>query len=267
MNNPILLEQRGSALWVTINREERRNALNTAVLSGIAEAVRQADSDPMIRCLVLTGAGEKAFCAGADLADGQDTFTTGTDETTTDFGQLARLCHSFSKPIIARINGHCVAGGVSLLGLSDLAISTDKAIFALPEVRVGVFPMQVLAFLKERIAPVHFNELAYLGERISASRAETIGLINRVVPPEELNDAILRITESIGKGSPAAIKRGRYAAKAMETMSFEQALAFAETQITVSSRTSDAAEGIAAFNEKRRPAWDETPEKVKETVS
>lgn len=262
MSNSTLLERRDSALWVTINREGRRNALNSEVLAGISDAVRLADKDPDIRCLVITGAGEKAFCAGADLADGQDTFTSGMDKTTTEFGLLARLCQSFTKPIVGRVNGACVAGGLSLLGLCDLAVSTERAVFALPEVRVGVFPMQVLVSLKERITPAHFNEMAFLGERMTAARAAEIGLINRAVPAEELDEEVEKIVELIGKGSPAAIKRGRYAMKAMETMSFEQALAFAETQITVSSRTSDAEEGIAAFNEKRRPSWDREKEKV-----
>lgn len=256
MNSPVLTERRGAALWVAINREERRNALSEEVLDLIGQAVEEADRDPSIRSLVLTGVGEKAFCAGADLSKGQGTFTSGSDETTTGFGRLARRCQVFTKPIIGRINGACVAGGMSLLGLCDLVVAADHAVFGLPEARVGVFPMQVLVLLKDRMIPAHFNELALLGERIPASRAVEIGLVNRVVPTAELDDVVTSWGDLIRRGSPSAIKRGRYAAKAMEHMSFEQAMPFAETQITVTSRTDEAREGIAAFNEKRRPSWD-----------
>jgi len=253
---PVRIEQRGSTLWIEIDRQERRNALNREVLDAIGDGIDVADADDALRSVVLTGAGDRAFCAGADLAAGNSTFTSGVDETTTDFGRLARRLSTFGKPIIGRINGACVAGGMSLLGICDLVVASDHARFGLPEVRVGVYPMQVLVYLRRTIAPIHFNELSLLGDLIDARRALEMGLVNRVVPFDELDDAVTSLAARIEKGSPNVIRRGKYAMNAMESMSFEAALAFAETQITVASRTPDAAEGIAAFNERRLPFWD-----------
>ena len=144
---PVLVEMRGTTLWITINRAERRNALNPQVIAGIHAAMVSASANPSLRAMVLTGAGEKAFCAGADLTEGTAVFAAAANEPTTDFGRLARVVQQIGIPIVARINGACVAGGMGLLSLCDLAIAADHARFGLPEVKVGVFPMQVLVYL------------------------------------------------------------------------------------------------------------------------
>ncbi len=251
----VLSARRGAAHWITINREERRNALNTEVVDGIREAALAAAADPAVRAIVLTGAGEKAFCAGADLQAGTGVFTLGLDEPMTDFGRLARAVRELGVPLIARVNGACVAGGFGMLGICDLAIAADHARFGLPEVKVGVFPMQVLVLLRHLVGARHLNELCLTGELIDAARAREIGLVNRVVPAAELDAAVEAMVARIAAGSPVAVKRGRYAIAAMESMAFAEALAFAETQIAVMSRTADAAEGLAAFTEKRKPRW------------
>jgi len=253
----IKTEQRGAALWVTIDREERRNAINKDVLAGIEAGFRAAIGDPAIRAIVLTGSGRKAFCAGADLSAGTGTFTLGLDEPMTDFGKLARVARDAGIPIIGRINGDCVAGGMALMALCDLAVVADHARFGLPEARVGVFPMQVLVYLRKMIAPRHLNELCLTGEFISAARAQDIGIANQVVPYEELDAAVEAITGRLMAMSPVALRRGKYAIAAMESMAFAEALAFAEQLIAVTSLTGDAAEGLAAFNEKRPPSWQE----------
>jgi len=249
------LERKGDALWIWINREARRNALNGEVLAGIEVAVNAAAADTSIRALVLTGVGEKAFCAGADLSKGTGTFNAGLDEPTTDFGRLARLVRGAGVPLIARVNGACVAGGMGLLSLCDLAVAADTARFGLPEVKVGVFPMQVLVFLRSVIRARHINEMCLTGELITAARAAEIGLINRVVPAAELDAAIEALIGKLRAASPVALRRGKQAIFAMEMMAFPEALAFAEAQIALVSRTDDAAEGLAAFNEKRKPRW------------
>jgi enoyl-CoA hydratase/carnithine racemase len=256
----IRLDRRGPSLWVWIDREARRNAINPNVLAGIAQAVGLAEADPSIRAIVLTGAGEKAFCAGADLGAGTSTFQAAPDEPTTDFGRLARPVRACGVPIIARVNGACVAGGMALLGLCDIAIAADHARFGLPEVKVGVFPMQVLVFLRGMIGSRHLNELCLTGELITAARAAEIGLVNRVVPAGELDGAVDALLGKLAAASPAAVKRGKQAIFAMEVMSFSEALPFAEAQIALASRSSDAEEGLAAFNEKRPPRWLADPE-------
>ncbi len=254
----ILTETRGTAFWVTINREERRNAINKSVLAGIEAAFRAAMNMPGIRAIVLTGAGAKAFCAGADLSSGTGTFTLGLDEPMTDFGKLARLARDLPVPLIARVNGDCIAGGMGLMALCDLAVVADHARFGLPEVKIGVFPMQVLVYLRQMIGARHINELCLTAELISAARAAEIGIANYVVPLDGLDARVDRLVARLGEMSPIAIRRGKYAIAAMQSMAFPEAMAFAEQLIAVTSLTSDAAEGLAAFNEKRAPAWKES---------
>jgi len=251
----VRVERKGDVLWLWIDREARRNALNGAVLAGIERAVETAAKDPAIRAIVLTGVGERAFCAGADLAEGTGTFSAGPDEPTTEFGRLARKVRLSGVPLIARINGACVAGGMGLMGLCDLAIAADHARFGLPEAKVGVFPMQVLVFLRSMLHARHINELCLTGELISAQRAAEMGIVNEIAPFAELDARIEALLARIRAGSPAALRRGKQAIFAMEMMAFPEALAFAEAQIALCSASADAKEGIAAFNEKRKPRW------------
>ena len=252
---PIRTERRGPALWIWIDRESRRNAINKAVLSGIEAAMREAATQPDIRAIVLTGAGEKAFCAGADLSTGTGTFTLGLDEPMTDFGKLARFVRDCGIPIIGRVNGDCIAGGMGLMSLCDLIVVADHARFGLPEIKVGDFPMQVLVYLRQMIGARQINELCLTAELITAARAAEIGIANYVVPYTELDARVEKLVSRLVEMSPIAIRRGKYAIAAMEKMAFPEALAFAEQLIAVTSQTSDAAEGIKAFNEKRAPNW------------
>jgi enoyl-CoA hydratase/carnithine racemase len=251
----IRTEKRGQTLWIWIDREERRNAINKEVISGIESAVAVAQADASIQSIVLTGAGRKAFCAGADLTGGAQTFTLGLDQPMTDFGRLARVMRDLSVPVIGRINGDCVAGGMGLMSLCDLVVVADHARFGLPEAKVGVFPMQVLVFLRSMIGARHINELCLTGELIDAARAREIGIANYVVPFEELDSRVETLIARLAEMSPVALKRGKYAIAAMERMAFPEALAFAETLISVTALTRDATEGLAAFNERRKPRW------------
>jgi enoyl-CoA hydratase/carnithine racemase len=252
---PIRTEKRGQTLWIWIDREERRNAINKEVISGIESAVAVAQADASIQSIVLTGAGRKAFCAGADLTGGAQTFTLGLDQPMTDFGRLARVMRDLSVPVIGRINGDCVAGGMGLMSLCDLVVVADHARFGLPEAKVGVFPMQVLVFLRSMIGARHINELCLTGELIDAARAREIGIANYVVPFEELDSRVETLIARLAEMSPVALRRGKYAIAAMERMAFPEALAFAETLISVTALTRDATEGLAAFNERRKPRW------------
>jgi enoyl-CoA hydratase/carnithine racemase len=254
-SSELRLERRGAVLWLWINREARRNAINAAVLAGIEAAVRTAADDSTLRAIVLTGVGEKAFCAGADLSEGAANFQGQADEPTTEFGRLARLVRTCGIPIIARVNGACVAGGMGLMALCDLVIAADHARFGLPEVKVGVFPMQVLVFLRATMHARHINELCLTGELISAQRAAQMGLVNEVVAPGELDTRVEALTARLRAASPSALRRGKQVIFAMEMMAFHEALAFAEAQIALIAKSSEAQEGLAAFNEKRKPRW------------
>jgi enoyl-CoA hydratase/carnithine racemase len=255
MSAPVRWARRGAALWVTIDRAERRNAINTSVLEGIERGFREGAADAAVRAIVLTGAGDRAFCAGADLGGGAGSFSLGLDEPQTDFGRLARYARELGVPTIAAVNGDCVAGGMALMALCDLAVAAEHARFGLPEARVGVFPMQVLVYLRRLITARQLNALCLTGALISAARAAEIGLVNQVVAGAALAESVDAMVARLAEMSPVALRRGKYAIAAMETMAFGEALAFAETLIAVTALTGDAAEGMAAFNEKRQPRW------------
>lgn len=251
----LVIEPHGTTLWLIINRPERRNAMNEDVLARLSQALNRAADAPSVRALVITGVGEKAFCSGADLSAGAPGFNQGVDTPTTSFGRFARAARNFPKPLIARINGDCLAGGMGLLALCDMALAADHARFGLPEARLGLFPMQVSVWLRRLIAPRHLRALALTGAMISAAKARDIGLLNEIMPTVELDAAVAALSTQLASMSPQALQRGKFALNAMEDMNFEAALAFAEAQITLAAQTADAREGIAAFTGRRAPGW------------
>jgi enoyl-CoA hydratase/carnithine racemase len=254
-NDSVILETRGAALWITINRPEKRNAMNADVIAGIAAGYRQAHDDANVRAIVLTGAGDKAFCAGADLANAGSAFAQDFSKPNGDLADLMRLSQNATKPAIVRVNGVCMAGGMGLLCMTDMAVAADTAIFGLPEVMVGVFPMQVLALLQS-IAPRRFvNEWCITGEPFDARTAQDAGLLNHIVPAAELDTKIDWLIARITDKSPTAIRRGKYAMRAIAAMSFDESIAYLESQIAILSMTEDAKEGLKAFAERRKPVW------------
>ena len=239
-------------LWLTINREARRNAISPGVLAGLIEALTRANADREVRAIVLTGAGDKAFCAGADLATGQS-FKFDYSEPTQGIANLFRLSRQLNVPLVARVNGACMAGGMGLMAMCDMVVAAPHAIFGLPEVKVGVFPAQVLSVLNGLIGPRALNELCITGEPVTAQEALQLGLINRVA--DDLDAGVQALLDRFLDKSPAAIRRGLYLMKRIGAMSFEESMAFTESQIGLFALTDDAAEGQLAFREKRKPKW------------
>jgi methylglutaconyl-CoA hydratase len=254
-DDSVIVEKRGQALWITINRPDKRNALNAAVIGGIAQGYRTAHADPDVRVIVLTGAGEKAFCAGADLQNSGAAFSMDFSRPNVDYADLLRLSQNATKPAIARVGGVCMAGGMGLLCMTDLAIAADHAIFGLPEVKVGVFPMQVMSLLQSMVPPRLVNEWALTGEPFDAKAAQAAGLLNYTVPVAELDAKVDWLIGRLVDKSPTAIRRGKYAMHAIASMSFDESIAYTESQIALLAMTEDAKEGLRAFGEKRRPLW------------
>jgi len=250
----VLHEKRGGAFWITINRPDKRNALNAEVVSGIRHGWAKAQSDPEVRVIVLTGAGDKAFCAGADLQPGKS-FAFDHSRPNGDYADLLREVHNATLPSIARVNGACMAGGIGLLCMTDLAVASDQVSFGLPEVKIGLFPMQVLSLLQQLVAPRTVREWSLAGEPFSAAEAQAAGLLNHVVPAAELDAKVEWLIGRLADKSPTAIRRGKYALRAIESMSFDEAIRYTETQIAILAMTEDAKEGRAAFAEKRKPHW------------
>jgi enoyl-CoA hydratase/carnithine racemase len=248
-------ERRASVAWLTIDRPQSRNALNSEALVALRAAFAQAQADPDVRAIVLTGAGDRAFCAGADLKPDSGSFAPHFAQTTNDFAELLRAGMACTLPIVARVNGHCLAGGMGLLAICDLAVASDAALFGLPEVKVGVFPMQVIAPLRRLIAPRLLDELCLTGEPIDAAAAQRAGLVNYVVPAPELDAKVDWLVARLTDKSPTAQRRGKYALRASADMGFLEALAFLEGQIATLALTEDAREGRRAFVERRPPQW------------
>jgi methylglutaconyl-CoA hydratase len=250
----VKLEKRGQAFWITLNRPEKRNAINQAMIDRIREGYQQAHADPEVRALVLTGAGDVAFCSGADLQPGK-AFAFDYSKPNVDYADLMRLAANSTLPSIVRVNGVCMAGGMGLLCMADMAVAADHVRFGLPEVKVGVFPMQVLSLLQQLVPPRVLREWCFTGEPFGAATALQHGLINHVVPAGELDEKVDWLVERLVANSPTAIRRGKYAMRAIESMTFEQAIAYTEHQIATMALTEDAREGLAAFDEKRPPRW------------
>lgn len=248
----LAVEQRGPVLWLTITREERRNAMSHGVLAAMAQAIAAAQTDRSVRAIVVTGAGSKAFCAGADLQSAK-AFTTDYSEPHGHLAQLLRVAKSSTIPLIARVNGACMAGGMGLMSMCDMAVAASHAIFGLPEVKVGVFPAQVLAVLQHLIPRRVLVEMCITGEPITSAQALQYGLVNHV--DDDVDAKLQWLLSRLLDKSPAAIRRGMYTLKKAETMAFEEAMAFTESQIALFTLTDDAREGQLAFQEKRKPVW------------
>jgi enoyl-CoA hydratase/carnithine racemase len=251
----VLYETRGAVARLTIDRAESRNALDPATVLALTRGLESALADPAVRAIVLTGAGEKAFCAGADLKPASGSFAPDYSQPTSDYANLLRAARACTLPIVGRINGACLAGGMGLLGVCDMAVAADDAIFGLPEVKVGIFPMQVLSVLRDLVPPRVLAELCLTGEPVSAIEAQRVGLINYAVPRADLDAKVDWLVERLVGKSPTAQRRGKFALRAIDGMDFAAALAYLETQIATLTLTEDAREGRAAFAERRAPQW------------
>lgn len=243
-------------LRITLNRPEVSNAMNTQMGLDMLAVWDSLCNDPgLYRCVILTGAGEKAFCAGGDLKPDKGIFTFDPAEPTTLPVNAMRAAANLRVPIIGRINGHCMAGGLGILAMCDIAVGVDTARFGLPEVKIGLFPMQILPVLQEIMPRRALIEMCITGESVDAHTAREYGLLSHVVSAAELDAKVAALIASIEYASPVAIRRGKYALKATIAMSLDEALAFSEGQIQAMMQTEDAAEGKLAFNERRKPIW------------
>ena len=245
-------EQRGPVLWLTITREDRRNAMSHGVLAGMAQAISAAQTQRSIRAIVITGAGTKAFCAGADLQS-TNAFTTDYSEPHGHLAQLLRVSRMSTIPLIARVNGACMAGGMGLMSMCDMAVAASHAVFGLPEVKVGVFPAQVLSVLQHLIPRRKLAEMCLTGEPLTSVQALEYNLVNYV--DDDVDGKLQWLLDRLLDKSPAAIRRGLYTMKKAEAMSFEESMSFTESQIALFTLTEDAKEGQKAFQEKRKPVW------------
>ena len=209
MSEPFLLDQTGPVARITIARPERRNALTPAELHELADILDRLERDEDVRVVVLTGQGERAFCAGLNLKAEAEIAAEMSGSSPTGLGAVLRRAQSMSKPLIGRINGACVAGGVGLLSACDLALASADAVFALPEVEVGLYPFVVIEGLRGRVPDGVLAGLAGTARKVTAAEAVTSGLIAEAVPRDELDAAteqVVQRTLQIPDGQASALR-------------------------------------------------------------
>lgn len=257
MGESVRAEKRGAVWWVVIDRPERRNALDGSVAQGIIDGVDAAENDPECRAIVLTGAGDRAFCAGGDLkrdAAGA-VFKVDASDPRHFVVRLFKRIGSCNLPLIARVNGHALAGGLGLVCACDLAVASSAARFGTPEAKLGLFPMMILPYML-RVLPVrHLLELCITGEPVSAEEAKQMGLLNYVAPPAELDAKLDWLLARIVGNAPTSFRLGKLAFHAMRDMTLNESLEYAQLMISLMSQTQDSVEGANAFFEKRPPVW------------
>jgi crotonobetainyl-CoA hydratase len=249
-----VVERRGHALVITLNRPAAMNAVNAELSGFVGDALERAESDGSVRAVVLTGAGDRAFCAGADLkalARGEAVRAPGHPE----WGFAGYVRHPIAKPTIAAVNGFALGGGTELVLASDLAVAAENATFGLPEVGRGLFAGSGGAFrLPGQVPRKAAMEMIFTGEAVTAARALELGLVNQVVPVGSALDAALALARKISANAPLAVQASkRVAGGAADS---EEALwRLSDRELAAIRGTEDAREGARAFTEKRPPVW------------
>lgn len=256
-SSEIVYEVSDAVARLTINRPHRRNALTWDAVKELRSRLAEAKADHLVHVVILGGAGDKAFCAGADLSGMAP--DTGFVEAHDARGELASLMDDLwqlGKPTIARVQGFALAGGFGLALACDMIIASTEATFGAPEVNVGLWPYMITVPILRSMPPKKALELMITGRTVSASEAEQIGFLTNVVSPEMLDQTVNALAEQVASKSPTILRLGRDSFYRVLDMSAGEALAHLHAMLTLTTMTRDAAEGIAAFMEKRPPNWE-----------
>jgi enoyl-CoA hydratase/carnithine racemase len=254
--NTIVLSAAGRAgvAHVTLNRPERRNAIGPEMMNELLWVLADAADDPEIRSIVITGAG-KAFCSGGDFAQIAAGGEAGELPVRGDFKDLLlQMCRT-PKPIIARVNGAALGGGLGLVAASTFAVASSDAKLGTPEINVGLFPFMILAVLERVMPRRRLVEMMLAGEILGAEEAQKVGLLNKVVPPEELDAAVDAYIDLVAEKSPLTVRLGLSAVCDTEALTLEEKLPILSERLMACLGTEDAREGLSAFLQKRKPNW------------
>ena len=240
---------------ITINEPERRNPMSTDTMAQLARAAESAVSDPAVRVLVFTGAGDSAFSAGGDLAGGFVDDPVGLHKERGVLADLFRTMWRGGKPTVARVNGHALAGGFGLAVACDITICVDDAKLGVPEIAVGLWPMMITAALTRCMSEKAALELMMTGRIITSVEARDLGAVTRVVSRSELDSVVSEVTSALTAKSQATITLGRDTFFAVTGRDLDATLDHLQSGLTAVAATADAAEGVRAFLEKRAPIW------------
>ena len=248
----LLFDVADNIATLTINREDRRNAISIEAIRLFLQYLDQAERDSEVRVVLITGAGNRAFCSGADLsADSGGDIRQGVKM----YARLLKRLSGFPKPVVARVNGACMAGGIGFMLACDIVIARNDAEFGTPEVNVGLWPMMIGALIYRNTLRKKAMEMVLLGERLAAAQALEMGLITCVAKPDRLDAEVNGVLQSLAQKSPIGMKIGKEAFYAMADMPFEEAVDYLSEKIAEVAATEDAREGITAFIEKRKPVF------------
>jgi enoyl-CoA hydratase/carnithine racemase len=246
---------------ITLNRPEARNALNERMTEELLEAFDRAMAADDVRVIVLTGAGDKAFCAGADLGGLGAQLSEPPEDEALDLlresgpYRLFTAVPRLGKPIIARLAGHAIAGGLGLAVACDIVIAADDIELGTPEVNVGLWPMMIMAIINRNVPPKQAFKLYYTGRHVGAREGVDIGLITEAVPRGRLDARVDELAEALAAKSPIGLRMGRDAFFAIDGLPFDDQVAFLLGRLRALAVTEDAAEGVTAFLEKRPPRF------------
>ncbi len=241
---------------VTLDDPEKRNTLSGQMLAELVAAMKRARDDEGVRAVVLTGAGEKVFCAGADLGGFAADVPLVEKHFASDlFLEFFRLMPRLGKPSLCAVNGHVLAGGMGLALSCDLVIVKEGATFGTPEINVGAFPYMIMAIIYRNVPRKKVNEMMLLGERLSAEQAVEHGLANKVVPAGEFDAAVAEWAGKLASKSPVLMRLGHDAMYRQQDMALDDALDYLRSQLSLTFSTEDIVEGVTAFFEKRDPEW------------
>lgn len=239
---------------ITLHYPERRNAIGPQMVNELLYAIEDAREAPLVRSILITGEG-KAFCAGGDFAQ----MTGGADGPELppkgDYADLLLAMVRSDKPIVAKVNGAAMGGGLGLVAASHFAIASETAVFATPEISRGLWPMMISAILARTVSRRDLLEMMLLGAKMPAVEAARLRIINRAVLPDQLDEAVLTLAKSLALKSPTAVSRGLAAWAKQGDMALDAALPMLREELFSLLGTDDAREGLMAFMEKRAPKW------------
>jgi enoyl-CoA hydratase len=241
---------------IALDQPDTRNALSDALLDDLLAAFTAARDDDAVRCVVLRSTHEKVFSAGGDLGGFAAEAPLVHKHAAIDrFPRLFRLIGELGKPTLCAANGHVLAGALGLALACDLVVAREGATFGTPEINVGVFPFMIMALIFRNVPRKKASELLLLGERIDAAEAHRLGIVNRVVPPEDFDAAVADWAGRLAAKSPVLMRLGKDAMFRQQDMAFADALEYLRHNLTLAFATEDIREGVSAFFEQREPRW------------
>src|SRR3954447_13753536 len=252
----LLYEVADGVATIAMNQPDTRNALSDELLGDLLAAFEAAKADDEVRCVVLASTHERTWSSGANLGGfAADVPLVHKFFATDKFPRLFWTIGDLGKPTIAKVGGHCLAGALGIALACDLIVCSESASFGTPEINVGAFLFMIMALIYRNVGRKKTNELLLLGERIDAAEAERIGIVNRVVPPEEFDAAVADWAGKLAAKSPVLMRLGKDAMFRSMDMPFAEALEYLHHNLTLAFSTEDIQEGVKAFFEKREPRW------------